>query len=57
VRIAVIGIGNVLTGDDAVGPTVVRMIEAAFEAPTTSCCSTRGRPASTSPPTWPASRA
>lgn len=32
-RIAVIGIGNVLTGDDAVGPTVVRMLEAAFEAP------------------------
>jgi hydrogenase maturation protease len=33
VRFAVIGIGNVLTGDDAVGPTVVRMLEAAFEAP------------------------
>ena len=32
-RIAVIGIGNVLTGDDAVGPTVVRMLEAAYEAP------------------------
>jgi hydrogenase maturation protease len=33
VGIAVIGIGNVLTGDDAVGPTVVRMLEAAYEAP------------------------
>jgi len=27
-RIAVIGIGNVLQGDDALGPTVVRMLEA-----------------------------
>ncbi len=32
-RIAVIGIGNVLTGDDAVGPTVVRLFEAAHELP------------------------
>jgi hydrogenase maturation protease len=31
-RIAVIGIGNVLTGDDAVGPTVVKLLEAAYEA-------------------------
>ena len=29
-RIAVIGIGNVLTGDDAVGPTVVKLLEAAY---------------------------
>ncbi|HUL57802.1 MAG TPA: hydrogenase maturation protease [Anaeromyxobacteraceae bacterium] len=32
-RIAVIGIGNVLTGDDAVGPTVVRLLEAQYEVP------------------------
>jgi hydrogenase maturation protease len=32
-RIAVIGIGNVLTGDDAVGPTVLKLLEAAFEVP------------------------
>jgi hydrogenase maturation protease len=32
-RIAVIGIGNVLTGDDAVGPTVLRLLEAAYELP------------------------
>jgi hydrogenase maturation protease len=32
-RIAVIGIGNVLTGDDAVGPTVVKLLEAGFELP------------------------
>jgi hydrogenase maturation protease len=32
-RVSVIGIGNVLTGDDAVGPTVVREIEARYELP------------------------
>jgi hydrogenase maturation protease len=32
-RIAIIGIGNVLTGDDAVGPTVVRLLEAQWELP------------------------
>ncbi len=32
-RIAVIGIGNVLAGDDALGPTVVRMLEAAYRVP------------------------
>lgn len=32
-RIAVIGIGNVLTGDDAVGPTVVRVFEAEWALP------------------------
>lgn len=32
-RIAVIGIGNVLTGDDAVGPTVVRVLEAEWAVP------------------------
>ncbi len=32
-RIAVIGIGNVLTGDDAVGPTVVRVLEAEWALP------------------------
>ncbi len=32
-RIAVIGIGNVLTGDDAVGPTVLKLLEAAYEIP------------------------
>jgi hydrogenase maturation protease len=31
VRIAVIGIGNVLTGDDAVGPYVVRVLEAGWD--------------------------
>jgi hydrogenase maturation protease len=33
VRIAVIGIGNVLAGDDAVGPHVVRVLEARYELP------------------------
>jgi hydrogenase maturation protease len=32
-RIAVIGIGNVLAGDDAVGPYVVRVVEARFALP------------------------
>lgn len=32
-RVAVIGIGNVLAGDDAVGPHVVRVLEARFELP------------------------
>ncbi len=32
-RAAVIGIGNVLTGDDAVGPYVVRVLEARYELP------------------------
>jgi hydrogenase maturation protease len=32
-RIAVIGIGNVLAGDDAVGPHVVRVLEARYEVP------------------------
>lgn len=32
-RIALIGIGNVLTGDDAVGPHVVRVVEARFALP------------------------
>lgn len=32
-RISVIGIGNVLEGDDALGPTVVRLFEAAFTVP------------------------
>ncbi len=32
-RIAVIGIGNVLAGDDALGPTVVKLLEAAWEVP------------------------
>ncbi|HTN51819.1 MAG TPA: hydrogenase maturation protease [Anaeromyxobacter sp.] len=32
-RIAVIGIGNVLTGDDAVGPYVVKVLEAGWELP------------------------
>jgi hydrogenase maturation protease len=32
-RIAVIGIGNVLTGDDAVGPHVVRVVEARYALP------------------------
>jgi hydrogenase maturation protease len=33
VRISIIGIGNVLAGDDAVGPHVVRMLEARYELP------------------------
>jgi hydrogenase maturation protease len=33
VRIAVIGIGNVLAGDDAVGPHVVRVLEARYALP------------------------
>jgi hydrogenase maturation protease len=32
-RVAVIGIGNVLAGDDAVGPHVVRVLEARYELP------------------------
>ena len=32
-RIAIIGIGNVLTGDDAVGPHVVRVLEARYALP------------------------
>ncbi|HYG70494.1 MAG TPA: hydrogenase maturation protease, partial [Anaeromyxobacteraceae bacterium] len=32
-RVAVIGIGNVLTGDDAIGPYVVRVLEAAWTFP------------------------
>jgi hydrogenase maturation protease len=32
-RIAVIGIGNVLTGDDAVGPHVVKVLEARYALP------------------------
>lgn len=32
-RIAVIGIGNVLTGDDAIGPHVVRAFEALYQVP------------------------
>ena len=32
-KIAVIGIGNVLAGDDAVGPYVVRVLEARYELP------------------------
>jgi hydrogenase maturation protease len=34
-RVAVIGIGNVLTGDDAVGPHVVRVVEARYALPGT----------------------
>ncbi len=32
-RVAIIGIGNVLTGDDAIGPHVVRLVEARYELP------------------------
>jgi hydrogenase maturation protease len=32
-RVAIIGIGNVLTGDDAVGPHVVRVLEAHYALP------------------------
>jgi hydrogenase maturation protease len=32
-RIAVLGLGNVLMGDDAVGPWVVRLLEASYEFP------------------------
>ena len=32
-RIVVLGIGNVLTGDDAVGPHVVRVVEARYALP------------------------
>jgi hydrogenase maturation protease len=32
-RVAIIGIGNVLAGDDAVGPHVVRVVEARYELP------------------------
>jgi len=34
-RVAIIGIGNVLTGDDAVGPHVVRVVEARYDLPET----------------------
>jgi hydrogenase maturation protease len=33
VRVAIIGIGNVLAGDDAIGPHVVRVFEARYEVP------------------------
>jgi hydrogenase maturation protease len=33
VRISIIGIGNVLAGDDAIGPHVIKAIEARFELP------------------------
>jgi hydrogenase maturation protease len=33
VRVSIIGIGNVLAGDDAVGPHVVAVLEARFELP------------------------
>jgi hydrogenase maturation protease len=33
VRVAIIGIGNVLAGDDAIGPHVVRTVEARYEVP------------------------
>ncbi|HNX50942.1 MAG TPA: hydrogenase maturation protease, partial [Thermoanaerobaculaceae bacterium] len=29
--IAVVGLGNVLMGDDALGPTVIRILEAGFD--------------------------
>jgi len=32
-RVAIIGIGNVLAGDDAVGPHVVRLVEARYALP------------------------
>jgi hydrogenase maturation protease len=32
-KVAVLGIGNVLIGDDAVGPTVVNLLEALWEFP------------------------
>ena len=32
-RVSIIGIGNVLTGDDAVGPHVVRVVEARYALP------------------------
>lgn len=32
-QIAVFGIGNVLIGDDAVGPSIIRYLEAAYELP------------------------
>jgi hydrogenase maturation protease len=34
-HVAIIGIGNVLAGDDAVGPHVVRVIEASYDLPET----------------------
>jgi hydrogenase maturation protease len=34
-KVAIIGIGNVLTGDDAVGPHVVRVLEARYDLPDT----------------------
>lgn len=33
-QVAVFGIGNVLIGDDAVGPSIVRYLETAYELPT-----------------------
>ena len=33
VHVAIIGIGNVLAGDDAIGPHVVRVVEAGWELP------------------------
>ncbi len=33
-RVAVVGLGNVLMGDDALGPAVIKTLEAEFEFPT-----------------------
>jgi hydrogenase maturation protease len=43
-RVAVVGLGNVLMGDDGLGPTVARTIEAAYELPVGATVDDLGTP-------------
>jgi len=43
-RIAVFGIGNVLIGDDAAGPTVIRHLQSHYELPAEVCVEDLGTP-------------
>jgi hydrogenase maturation protease len=43
-RTAIIGIGNVLNGDDGIGPTVVKVLAALYEFPEGVTCEDLGTP-------------
>lgn len=43
-RVAVVGLGNVLMGDDALGPMVIQALEAAYEFPARVTVSDLGTP-------------
>jgi hydrogenase maturation protease len=43
-RTAIIGIGNVLNGDDGIGPTVVKVLAAQYEFPEGVTCEDLGTP-------------